>query len=67
MDAVHKFTQTVAKAYHVKSDIRFEVFIHKVDGLSDETKMETQTDISQRVNDALSEQGLESKAQVSSG
>ena len=38
---------------------RFEVFIHKVDGLSDDTKMETQRDIHQRANDDIIEAGLE--------
>ncbi|XP_023337992.1 ras-related GTP-binding protein C isoform X2 [Eurytemora carolleeae] len=39
--------------------IRFEVFIHKVDGLSDDTKMETQRDIHQRATDDMIEAGLE--------
>ena len=35
------------------------MFIHKVDGLSDDTKMETQRDIHQRANDDIIEAGLE--------
>ena len=35
------------------------MFIHKVDGLSDDTKMETQRDIHQRANDDIIESGLE--------
>ena len=38
--------------------IRFEIFIHKVDGLSDDHKIETQRDISQRANEELHEAGL---------
>lgn len=42
----------------VNPQIRFEVFIHKVDGLSDDHKIETQRDISQRANEELHEAGL---------
>ena len=37
----------------------FEVFIHKVDGLSDDYKMEAQRDISQRANDDLNDAGYD--------
>lgn len=40
-------------------DINFEVFIHKVDGLSDDHKIETQRDIHQRANDELTDANLE--------
>jgi hypothetical protein len=36
MNALTKLHTTVAKAYKINPDIKFEVFIHKVDGLSDE-------------------------------
>lgn len=39
--------------------MNFEVFIHKVDGLSDDHKIETQRDIHQRANDDLADAGLE--------
>ena len=44
----------------VNPSIKFEVFIHKVDGLSDDHKIETQRDIHQRANDDLTDAGLES-------
>ena len=50
---------TVTRAYKVNPSIKFEVFIHKVDGLSDDHKIETQRDIHQRVNDDLADVGLE--------
>ncbi|UYV68462.1 RRAGD [Cordylochernes scorpioides] len=37
----------------VNPEIRFEVFIHKVDGLTEENKMETQRDIQHRVREEL--------------
>lgn len=39
--------------------IKFEVFIHKVDGINDDLKMETQRDIHQRANDDLADAGFE--------
>ena len=44
----------------VNPSIKFEVFIHKVDGLSDDHKIETQRDIHQRANDDLTDAGQES-------
>lgn len=60
MDALTKLHATVSRAYKVNPDIKFEVFIHKVDGLSDDHKIETQRDIHQRANDDLADAGLES-------
>ena len=59
MDALAKLHMTVSRAYKVNQSIRFEVFIHKVDGLSDDQKIETQRDIHQRANDHLGDAGLE--------
>ncbi|XP_072037873.1 ras-related GTP-binding protein C-like isoform X1 [Amphiura filiformis] len=60
MDALTKLHATVSRAYKVNPNIKFEVFIHKVDGLSDDHKIETQRDIHQRANDDLQDAGLES-------
>ena len=60
-----KLNQTILKAFNVNKDIRFEVFIHKVDGLSDDTKIETQRDIHQRTSDDLVEAGLEDQVKLS--
>ncbi|XP_077863006.1 ras-related GTP-binding protein C-like, partial [Saccoglossus kowalevskii] len=59
MDALAKLHQTVSRAYKVNPNIKLEVFIHKVDGLSDDHKIETQRDIHQRANDELADAGLD--------
>ncbi|XP_055342998.1 ras-related GTP-binding protein C-like [Paramacrobiotus metropolitanus] len=59
MDALEKLHATVSRAFKVNPNIHFEVFIHKVDGLSDDQKIETQRDIHSRANDELSDTGLE--------
>uniref|UniRef100_A0A2A4K859 Ras-related GTP-binding protein C n=1 Tax=Heliothis virescens TaxID=7102 RepID=A0A2A4K859_HELVI len=58
-DALDKLQLTVTKAYRVNSNIKFEVFIHKVDGLNDDYKMESQRDIHHRATEDLAEAGLE--------
>lgn len=57
-DALTKFKNTVTKAYKINPRIKFEVFIHKVDGISDDSKMESQRDIHQRATDDLADAGL---------
>ncbi|NXW03705.1 RRAGD protein, partial [Fregetta grallaria] len=57
--ALARLHLTVTRAYKVNPDINFEIFIHKVDGLSDDHKIETQRDIHQRANDDLADAGLE--------
>lgn len=37
--------------------IKFEVFIHKVDGLTEDSKIETQREIHQRAHDDLMDSG----------
>lgn len=59
MEALARLHLTVTRAYKVNTDINFEVFIHKVDGLSDDHKIETQRDIHQRANDDLADAALE--------
>ncbi|XP_032072360.1 ras-related GTP-binding protein D isoform X1 [Thamnophis elegans] len=59
MEALARLHLTVTRAYKVNPDINFEIFIHKVDGLSDDHKIETQRDIHQRTNDDLADAGLE--------
>lgn len=39
--ALIKLHQTVGRAIEINSAIKFEVFIHKVDGLSDDRKIGT--------------------------
>ncbi|ALC42469.1 RagC, partial [Drosophila busckii] len=66
-EALTKLKNTVVKAHKVNPNIKFEVFIHKasyymlllsVDGISDDSKMESQRDIHQRSSDDLSEANL---------
>lgn len=59
MDALAKLHFTVSRAYKINPKIKFEVFIHKVDGLSDDHKIESQRDIHQRATDDLVDAGLE--------
>lgn len=59
MDALSKLFMVVTRAHKLSSSMLLEVFIHKVDGLSDDHKMELQRDIQQRITDELSDAGLE--------
>ena len=59
MEALAKLHTTVSRAYKVNPSIKFEVFIHKVDGLSDDHKIETHRDIHQRANDDLADADLD--------
>jgi Ras-related GTP-binding protein C/D len=57
-EALPRLYQTVAKAYEINPNISFEVFIHKVDGLSDDAKIDVTRDIHERVNEELEHGGL---------
>ncbi|KAJ3015221.1 hypothetical protein HKX48_004709 [Thoreauomyces humboldtii] len=59
LEALQRLYMTVTRAHKVNPDISFEVFIHKVDGLSDDHKIETQRDIHQRISDELSDAQLD--------
>jgi len=59
MEALERLHTTATKAFKVNPGINFEVFIHKVDGLSEDYKMETQRDIHQRANEDLMDAGME--------
>lgn len=59
IEALTKLNKTILKAYEVNKQIKFEVFIHKVDGISDDLKMETQRDIRQRATDDLADAGFD--------
>eukprot|EP01101_Sappina_pedata_P000975 TRINITY_DN11105_c0_g1_i1.p1 TRINITY_DN11105_c0_g1~~TRINITY_DN11105_c0_g1_i1.p1 ORF type:complete len:365 (-),score=161.85 TRINITY_DN11105_c0_g1_i1:101-1135(-) len=56
-EAMSRLYQTVIKASKVNPNINFEVFIHKVDILTDENKMEIHRDISTQANEALIQHG----------
>ncbi|XP_031617582.1 ras-related GTP-binding protein C-like isoform X2 [Contarinia nasturtii] len=59
IEALAKLNKTVLKAYEVNKSIKFEVFIHKVDGINDDLKLETQRDIHQRATDDLADASFE--------
>eukprot|EP00003_Mantamonas_plastica_P013680 TRINITY_DN2384_c0_g2_i1.p1 TRINITY_DN2384_c0_g2~~TRINITY_DN2384_c0_g2_i1.p1 ORF type:complete len:307 (-),score=122.65 TRINITY_DN2384_c0_g2_i1:58-978(-) len=50
-----KLNETVTKAYESNPNIKFEIFIHKVDGLTDDQRIEAQSEIQQRVMEDLDE------------
>ena len=51
--AIARLVATIEKAYAVNRRINFEIFIHKVDGLSQERKLELQREVSQQVTKQL--------------
>jgi Ras-related GTP-binding protein C/D len=59
LEALAKLHMTVVRAFKLNPSIKFEVFIHKVDCLSDENKIEVQRDIHQRVTDDLRDSGFD--------
>ena len=58
-DALSSLLKAIQRVYKLNQNIIFEVFIHKVDCVSDDNKFEIQRDIYQRVKDELIEDGLE--------
>jgi len=64
-DAVTKLHTTVLRAYEVNPDICFEVFIHKVDGLSEEAKTARQQDLVEHVLANIADADLEDEIQIS--
>lgn len=59
MNALTNFAIIVEYAYKVNPNINIEVLIHKVDGLSEDFKVDTQRDIMQRTGEELLELGLD--------
>lgn len=55
MEALRKLSRTIHVAYSFNTLIKFEIFIHKTDGLSEDQKIECQRDIHQRVTEDLSD------------
>lgn len=52
-DAIACLITTVQKGFSINKSIKFEVFIHKVDGFPDERKMEIHHEIQQRTSELL--------------
>lgn len=57
--AVNRLNATILYLQHSYPLINIEVFIHKVDGLSEDYKLDIQRDIIQRIQDELSDAGYE--------
>jgi Ras-related GTP-binding protein C/D len=58
-EALGRLTLTILNLQDRYPSINIEVFIHKVDGLSDDYKLDLQRDIVQRVQDELSDAGCD--------
>lgn len=59
LSALQNLTVIIKYAVSVNPKIHIEVLIHKIDGLSDDFRLDTQRDIMQRVGDNLLDYGLE--------
>ena len=59
MDSVTRLNRTILTIQQYYPNVNIEVFIHKVDGLSDEYRADTFQDIVQRITDELSDAGYE--------
>lgn len=59
LSAINQLNTTILNLQQSYQTINIEVFIHKVDGISEEYKFDIQRDIIQRVSDELSDAGYE--------
>lgn len=59
LDALTNLSMIIEYAYKVNPQIHIEVLIHKIDGLSEDYRMDAQRDIMQRTGDELLDLGLE--------
>ncbi|KAL6792290.1 Gtr1/RagA G protein conserved region domain-containing protein [Trichoderma sp. SZMC 28013] len=59
LEAVARLNITILSLQRTYPNINIEVFIHKVDGLSDDYKLDIQRDITIRIQDELSDHGFE--------
>ncbi|EYC14739.1 hypothetical protein Y032_0039g128 [Ancylostoma ceylanicum] len=59
VDSLKKMSENFTHAFRINPNIKFEVFIHKADGLTEESRVDAQYDIYHRVKCELAEQGLE--------
>ncbi|KAH3662380.1 hypothetical protein OGAPHI_005632 [Ogataea philodendri] len=59
LSALQNLAVIIKYACSVNSNLHIEVLIHKIDGLSEDFRLETQRDIMQRVGDDLLDYGLD--------
>lgn len=62
MEPIGRLTETILHLQHSYPDIKYSVFIHKVDSLSEDFREETTRDIIQRITDDLFDNGMENPA-----
>ena len=59
LESVARLTDTILQLQQLYPDIKYSVFIHKVDSLSNDYREDTVRDIIQRIMDDLNDAGLE--------
>ncbi len=59
LESVSRLTEVILQLQQVYPDIKFSVFIHKVDSLSSDFREDTVRDIKERILDDLNDAGLE--------
>ncbi|CAL3964533.1 unnamed protein product [Diplocarpon coronariae] len=59
LEVISRLNSTILNLQPSYPHVNIEVFIHKVDGLSDDFKLDIQRDIMQRIQDELSDHGVE--------
>lgn len=59
LDPLSRLHSTIIALQRTYPRVNIEVFIHKVDGLSDEYKLDTMNDIAQRTQDELADAGYD--------
>lgn len=59
LDAIVRLNYVILRLRESYPNVNVEVFIHKVDGLSDDYRVDIQRDIIQRIQDELSDAGYE--------
>ena len=59
MEPVGRLTETILHLQHSYPDIKYTVFIHKIDSLTEDFRDDTVRDITQRITDDLFDAGLE--------
>ncbi|KAI3631093.1 hypothetical protein MIR68_010583 [Amoeboaphelidium protococcarum] len=64
LEALARLFMIITSVNQLNSRVSFEIFIHKVDALSEDHKLETQRDIQQRLVDELTDTGLDQFIQL---
>ncbi|BFZ54966.1 GTP-binding protein gtr2 [Savitreella phatthalungensis] len=59
VEALQKLHVTITRAVSVNPHINIEVFVHKIDGLSDDYRIDAQRDVQQRTVDELTDIGMD--------